>query len=65
MMMSIRLQLVFTRMERARFNAMGGAFGALGGDVSAISVNPSRFFSISIDSEIGYQSLISQDINDH
>ena len=24
----------------ARFNAMGGAFGALGGDVSAIQINP-------------------------
>ncbi|MBL4767381.1 MAG: hypothetical protein JKY94_06630 [Rhodobacteraceae bacterium] len=24
----------------ARFNAMSGAFGALGGDVSSLSVNP-------------------------
>ena len=24
----------------ARFKAMGGAFGALGGDISAISINP-------------------------
>ena len=24
----------------ARFNAMGGAFGALGGDVSALQINP-------------------------
>ena len=24
----------------ARFNSMGGAFGALGGDLSAISINP-------------------------
>ena len=31
----------------ARFNAMGGAFGAVGGDLSAISVNPagSSFFN--------------------
>ncbi|MAC95118.1 MAG: hypothetical protein CMC96_06430 [Flavobacteriales bacterium] len=35
--------LRFSRMQNlgtARFNAMGGSFGALGGDLSAISVNP-------------------------
>ena len=36
----------------ARFNSMGGAFGALGGDLSAISINPAGS-SIFIDSEFG------------
>ena len=36
----------------ARFNSMGGAFGALGGDLSAISINPAGL-SIFIDSEFG------------
>ena len=37
------LALLFSQNQQqgtARFNAMGGAFGALGGDVSAISINP-------------------------
>lgn len=37
------LAILFSRDQlngTARFNAMSGAFGALGGDVSAISVNP-------------------------
>ena len=37
----------------ARFNSMGGAFGALGGDISAISINPSGS-SVFLDSEIGF-----------
>ena len=37
----------------ARFNSMGGAFGALGGDLSAISINPAGS-SVFIDSEIGF-----------
>ena len=41
----------FSQEGTSRFNAMGGAFGALGGDVSAISVNPASS-SIFIDSEI-------------
>ena len=41
----------YTHEGTSRFNAMGGAFGALGGDVSAISVNPASS-SIFIDSEI-------------
>ena len=36
----------------ARFNSMGGAFGALGGDLSAISINPAGS-SIFVDSEFG------------
>ena len=35
--------LVFSKMDHlgtARFNSMGGSFGALGGDFSAINVNP-------------------------
>lgn len=36
----------------ARFNSMGGAFGALGGDLSAISINPASS-SVFIDSELG------------
>ncbi|WP_299012579.1 hemin receptor [uncultured Polaribacter sp.] len=37
------LALLFSQDDlngTARFNAMGGAFGALGGDISAINVNP-------------------------
>lgn len=37
------LALLFSQNQQqgtARFNAMGGAFGALGGDLSAISINP-------------------------
>lgn len=41
----------FTQEGTSRFNSMGGAFGALGGDVSAISINPASS-SIFIDSEI-------------
>ena len=41
----------FTYEGTARFNSMGGAFGALGGDVSAISINPASS-SVFIDSEI-------------
>lgn len=37
----------------ARFNSMGGAFGSLGGDLSAISINPSGS-SVFLDSEIGF-----------
>ena len=37
----------------ARFNSMGGAFGALGGDISAISINPSGS-SVFLNSEIGF-----------
>ena len=37
----------------ARFNSMGGAFGALGGDLSAISINPAGSV-VFIDSEIGF-----------
>ncbi len=37
----------------ARFNSMGGAFGALGGDISAISINPASS-SVFINSEIGF-----------
>ena len=34
----------------SRFNSMGGAFGALGGDLSAISINPAGS-SIFLESE--------------
>ena len=37
------LALLFSKENNsgtARFNAMSGAFGALGGDVSAIKINP-------------------------
>lgn len=30
----------FNHEGTSRFNSMGGAFGALGGDLSAISINP-------------------------
>ena len=36
----------------SRFNSMGGAFGALGGDLSSISINPAGS-SIFLDSEFG------------
>ena len=36
----------------SRFNSMGGAFGALGGDLSAISINPAGS-SIFLESEFG------------
>ena len=36
----------------SRFNSMGGAFGALGGDLSAISLNPAGS-SIFLESEFG------------
>ena len=53
----------------ARFNSMGGAFGALGGDLSAISINPASS-SIFIDSEFGvtlnYKNLkISNRLNNY
>lgn len=46
------LSILFSQDERngtARFVAMGGAFGALGGDVSAININPAglTIFSVS------------------
>ena len=43
----------FNHEGTSRFNSMGGAFGALGGDVSAISINPASS-SIFIDSEIAF-----------
>ena len=39
----------------SRFNSMGGAFGALGGDLSSISINPAGS-SIFLDSEFGVTS---------
>lgn len=36
----------------SRFNSMGGAFGALGGDLSSISINPAGS-SVFLDSEFG------------
>ena len=53
----------------ARFNSMGGAFGALGGDLSAISINPASS-SVFIDSEVGvtlnYKNLkISNRLNNY
>ena len=53
----------------ARFNSMGGAFGALGGDLSAISINPASS-SVFIDSELGLSlnyknQRISNNFNDH
>jgi len=43
----------------ARFNAMSGAFGALGGDISSITINPagaaiSKLSSISITGALSY-----------
>ncbi len=43
----------------ARFNSMGGAFGALGGDLSAISINPAGSV-VFIDSEIGFTFDLSE-----
>ena len=52
----------------ARFNSMGGAFGALGGDLSAIAVNPAGsavlndgYFSLSFgsDRKSGSASLLN------
>ena len=43
----------FNNEGTSRFNSMGGAFGALGGDVSAISINPASS-SVFIDSEISF-----------
>ena len=37
----------------ARYNSMGGAFGALGGDLSAISINPAGS-SVFTNSEVGF-----------
>lgn len=42
----------FNHEGTSRFNSMGGAFGALGGDISAISINPASS-SVFLDSEIG------------
>ena len=42
----------FNHEGTSRFNSMGGAFGALGGDLSAISINPASS-SVFLDSEIG------------
>ena len=36
----------------SRFNSMGGAFGALGGDLSSISINPAGS-SVFLESEFG------------
>ena len=56
----------------ARFNSMGGAFGALGGDLSAIAVNPASsavlndgHFSLSFgtDSKSGNASLLNSSNN--
>lgn len=49
----------------ARFNAMGGAFGALGGDMSAIHVNPAgvgvfRFGEISFTPSLELNSIDAQ-----
>ena len=48
----------------ARFTSMGGAFGALGGDFSVLSLNPAglgiyRSSEITITPSIGYQSIES------
>ena len=37
----------------SRFNSMGGAFGALGGDLSSININPAGS-SIFLKSELGF-----------
>ena len=42
----------------ARFNAMGGAFGALGGDLSAIGINPAGS-SVFLDNTIGVTFIVS------
>jgi hypothetical protein len=59
----------FVHKGSARFNSMGGAFGALGGDLSAISINPASS-TVFIDSEIGvtlnYRNLkISNRLNNY
>jgi hypothetical protein len=41
----------FNHEGTSRFNSMGGAFGALGADLSAISINPASS-SVFLDSEI-------------
>tara|TARA_B100000989_G_scaffold255137_1_gene203964 strand:- start:1819 stop:3318 length:1500 start_codon:yes stop_codon:yes gene_type:complete len=53
----------------SRFNSMGGAFGSLGGDLSAISINPASS-SIFLDSEISvtlnYKNFsISNELNNY
>ena len=40
----------FNHEGTSRFNSMGGAFGALGGDLSAISINPASS-SVFLDSD--------------
>ena len=56
----------------ARFNSMGGAFGALGGDLSAIAINPASsailndgHFSLSFgsDNKSGNASLLNSSNN--
>ncbi len=59
--------LRFSMMQNggtARFSSMGGAFGALGGDFSTLSLNPAglgiyRSSEITITPSIGYQSIES------
>ncbi len=47
---AVQISNPFTLNGTARFNAMGGAFGALGGDVSSIKINPAgsaiNYFSV-------------------
>ena len=43
----------FMHEGSARYNSMGGAFGALGGDLSAISINPAGS-SVFTNSEVGF-----------
>jgi hypothetical protein len=53
--------LRFSRMQylgTARFNAMGGSFGALGGDLSAITVNPAAT-GVYRNSEFTFTSALS------
>lgn len=53
--------LRFSRMQylgTARFNAMGGSFGALGGDLSAISINPAAT-GVYRNSEFTFTSALS------
>ena len=49
----------------ARFKAMGGAFGALGGDLSAVSLNPasSTIFNSSRGSFTAGNSSINNDVS--
>ena len=44
----------------ARFESMGGAFGALGGDISSINTNPASG-AVFIDNEFGIQFVYSED----